>query len=374
MLNKKLHILFLSSWYPTKDKPFLGNFIRKHLELVAQKHQVTVLDLQSVKELDKQTISIKHQNQVTEIIVQYPKGSNPLSQWIHAKKAFKIGVQSIQQVDLIHGNVILSKGLQFIWAKNHFKKPLIVTEHASYFNKQNAKNWSFKEKVILNLVVKHAAIFTAVSPFLKDEIQQSFPKLKVEILPNVIDDSIFTLKTKKQNSKVKFVHISTLDDRYKNVSGIISACAELKKQKITDFELEIISDENYESVLKNVVAQSLENLIYFSGPLQTTEIAAKLQQSTALIMFSNYETFSCVVAESWSTGTPVIATSVGIANQLNANLGLQVSINDIASLVNAMKQFIQKSISFDAELIKTAAIDFSPKEVLKKIEEIYSAL
>ena len=346
--------------------------MKRHIELVSKNHFVTVLDLQSdtfVSEIQITKISAEN---FTEIIVKYPKGSNPIKQWLNAKKAFKASIESIQNVDIIHGNVILSKGLQFVWAKKHFQKPLVITEHASYFNKQKSRSWNWKEKLILKSVIKNTAVFTAVSEFLKTEILYSFPDLKIEIFPNVIDDSVFTLKEKSQNSKTKFIHVSTLDERYKNVSGIIEACTILKKQGKINFELEIISDENYDSLQKKVAKLTLEDFITFSGPMQTADVAIKMQQSDALILFSNYETFSCVVAEAWATGTPVISTNVGIANQMQETLGIQVSKNDIASLVNAMTQFIEQKVSFNAPEIKKASMEFSSQEVLKSIEKIYS--
>ena len=371
-MDKKLHILFLSSWYPTDIKPFLGNFVKKHIDLVAKKHFVTVIDLQADTIIKSHQISKKSTDNLTEIIVKYPKSSNPIRQYINAKKAFRHGVQSVENIDIIHGNIILSKGLQFLWAKKHFKKPLVITEHASYFNKQKSKSWNWREKLVLKSVIKNASVLSAVSVFLKDEILHAFPGLKIEILPNVIDDSIFTLKEKSENLKIKFLHVSTLDDRFKNINGIIDACNFLKNHRETNFELEIISDENYDTIQRKVNNLALDHLIKFSGPLQTEEIANKMQQSNALVLFSNYETFSCVIAEAWATGTPVISTNVGIANQLNNHLGIQVSKNDIASLVNAMKQMIDKKVVFDQHKLKEASVPFTSNNVLKSIEDIYS--
>ena len=140
-MKDKLHILVLSSWYPTAEQPFLGNFVKRHVDLLAQKHQVTVLNLQSDTAVTAIMKEEKTSGNLTEIFVKYPAAGNPFSKWNNARKAFKQGIQDIQQVDLIHGNVILSKGFQFLWAKKHFNKPLIVTEHASYFRKAVSDNW-----------------------------------------------------------------------------------------------------------------------------------------------------------------------------------------------------------------------------------------
>ena len=43
MKNKKLNILFLSSWYPNRVLPTLGNFVQKHAEAVALYEHVIAL-------------------------------------------------------------------------------------------------------------------------------------------------------------------------------------------------------------------------------------------------------------------------------------------------------------------------------------------
>jgi len=39
----KINVLFVSSWYPTRDKPTAGNFVQKHAEAVALYASVDVL-------------------------------------------------------------------------------------------------------------------------------------------------------------------------------------------------------------------------------------------------------------------------------------------------------------------------------------------
>lgn len=373
-MKDKLHILVLSSWYPTAEQPFLGNFVKRHVDLLAQKHQVTVLNLQSDTDVSSITEETKTTGNLTEIFVRYPAAGNPFSKWKNARKAFKQGVQHIQPIDLIHGNVILSKGLQFLWAKKHFNKPLIVTEHASYFRKAVSDNWSWKDKIIVKKVIQHADCITAVSPFLKSEIQAVFPELKVEILPNVIDPNVFSLVPKQATEIPQFVHVSTLDERYKNISGIIAACEKLKAEMGTVFQLLVISDEPYEKWVLQVKASKLDDCIRFAGPMSPKSIAEALQKADALVLFSHYETFSCVVAESWSTGTPVISTPVGIATQLDSELGIQVADNDVEALKNALKSFVLKSEKYDAEKISAQATAYYPEKVLKVMEDLYASL
>ncbi len=372
-MEKVPHILIMSSWYPTKKNPFLGNFVKRHAELIASKYKVTVLKIESNSAISKITIDQTEQGNLTEIMVEYPHSSNLILKWLHIRKAFKKGVKKIQKVDLIHASNILSDGYQFLWAKKHFKKPLIITEHGSYYRSEVSSNWSFKERLIIHQVLKKAALITAVSPFLKSEMERQFPKLKVQILPNFVDQSIFKFKEKEPKSKVQFVHISTLDERFKNISGILDACETLHKAGNL-FEFQIISDESFEKWQKIVHQKGLNDSVHFSGPLQPNEVASIIQASHALILFSNYETFSCVIAESWSTGTPVITTPVGIAQNLDKELGLQVEIQNVNSLVHAMEQFIKLETDFNPSQIQQKSNSYNRKTVLELIDQFYQKI
>ena len=42
-MSKKLHILFLSSWYPSRVSYTNGYFVQKHAEAIASQHKVSVI-------------------------------------------------------------------------------------------------------------------------------------------------------------------------------------------------------------------------------------------------------------------------------------------------------------------------------------------
>ena len=43
MAEESKHILILSSWYPSEEHPFLGNFVERQAELLGSKYKVTVI-------------------------------------------------------------------------------------------------------------------------------------------------------------------------------------------------------------------------------------------------------------------------------------------------------------------------------------------
>lgn len=366
------HILVLSSWYPSKNMPHVGNFIKRQAQLFSSKFQITVLHTKSEGDTSDITIEEKTEENFREIIIYHPKGKNLVQKFLLQKKAFKIGLQMIQNVDLIQAHIMLPKGLQFITAKKYFKCPLVVSEQGSYFRPEARKKRTFIDKFILSKLKKHINQLTTASDFSKRDLLSDFTDFTIELLPNHIDINLFTPKQKEKTKRKEFLHISTLDELLKNPKGIIDACLQLTQKGIIDFHLTIICDENSEKWKKYVIDQHLSDFITFEGAKKWGKLADYYQQSDAFILFSNYETFSIVLAESWACGIPTITTPVGIGYDLSNKLGIQVEPKSVESLARAMTSIIYEEKSFDSSAIRRHAIPFSEEKIISTFEKIIS--
>ena len=70
MIKRRLKILTLCSWFPNDSNPTLGNFVKKHIDLVAQKHFVTVIDLQADTTIKSHQISKKSTNNFHKLLMK----------------------------------------------------------------------------------------------------------------------------------------------------------------------------------------------------------------------------------------------------------------------------------------------------------------
>lgn len=364
------HILFLSSWYPTRRKPFLGNFIQRQAKLLATEFKVTVLHLSSDNNLKAYETEINEEGNFREIIIYHPKGKNIFSKYYYLKCAFKRGLELIEKVDYIQGNILFPKGIQFSWAKKHFNCPLIFMEHSSTFNHK----LNFRDRYSLNIIKPKIDKIIAVSEVLKNELIPYFNENKINIVPNHINTKLFQPVVKEEKNKTEFLHISTLDENIKNPKGMIDACKLLIDQEIFDFHFTILSDEPTVKWEKYVKDLKLENFISFKGPFEWDVIPSFYQKSDCFILFSKYETFSIVLAEAWACGIPTISTPVGIAKNLPSEIGLLVEDGNTEALAVAMTKMIKRQVEFDAETIHAYAEKYSEKEVLSNYSAIINEL
>ncbi|MES2589171.1 MAG: glycosyltransferase family 4 protein [Bacteroidota bacterium] len=369
-----MHILLIPSWYPSKKEPFSGNFVKRHAELIAQNHQVTVLNFvsDSTKEIHFEETQTGN---LFEISIYYPKKNNKIIQVLALRRAFLKVAKKIKNVDLIHGHVILEKGLLFIWAKNYFKKRLFVTEHGSYFFRENYGKLSTFQKMTIIQTMKNCDYLSCVSEVLKDEIAYLFPHKKIVLTPNSIDSEVFNIGTStgsvSQNEEINFIHISTLD-QVKNPIKIIQAFEDLSEETNHQFSLKIIAEKSNLEVISYLEKSKIKDKISLLGPLQIEEVAEELKKSDALVMLSNFETFSCVIAEAWSCGIPVISTSVGIAKNMHSDFGVLVKNTESEALTICLNEFMEAKKVYDKKKIRTFALQFSKEHVLKSFDEFYA--
>ncbi len=365
------HILILSSWYPNQKHPFLGNFVERQARLLKSCYNVTVLVTES-RDADETEIRDTANNGLREVRILHPRGSKLLERRKQLEQALNMGLERIEQVDLIIGHVILPKGLQFVQAKKHFNCPLILVEHGSYFRPAMREKRTWIEKLILRKTRKHLDEVVAVSEFLKKDMEQDFPKHQIKVIGNHIDASLFHFAPKPKHERVEFLHVSTMDERTKNPEGIICACRALKDE-VENFRFTIICDEDTERWQHLASNLELNEYLRFVGPLKWEEVASYYYDADAFVLFSDYESFSIVLAEAWATGTPTITTPVGIAANMPSTAGIAVEPGNTRQLIASMRDFAQaEHRESDNRKIAEYGAQFSGEVILGKWKTLIS--
>ncbi|MFM7387816.1 MAG: glycosyltransferase, partial [Bacteroidota bacterium] len=287
------------------------------------------------------------------------------------RKAVALGVSTYRQwagePDVLHLNVVFPLGL---WIKRHFPRtPLVITEHASGLHEgPNAyPKWMVQRMIP---VYQRATAILPVSANLGERIK-ALAGTSYQVLPNVVNEEIFKLPNESITSN-RFVHISTLFEAAKNVHGMLRAVHRLS-EKTQDFEFHIITDGD--ATQAKALASELgllDRCVFFHGTMETQEIAAFLHSCKALVLFSNFENFPCVIPEAWMSGVPVIATAVnGIPEFAHAENSLLVEPRNEEQLTQAMLEIVNGK-SFDPKVLRAYALEyFSYEVVAKQLDEVY---
>lgn len=368
MPNQAPHILILSSWYPSEKHPFLGNFVERQAQLLGTKYRITVINTICSDAISKNELATSQKGNITEITATYPNGST-LSRFGDRSRVFSEALKQLTDIDLIIGHVILPHGWLFLRALRALRSPFIWVEHGSYFRTDKKRRWWARERLLRRRVVAGSKAIVAVSETLKKDMERLIHGKDIQVIGNHVDEVLFTHQTKEDTAVKRFLHVSTLDKNTKNPIGIIDACALLKEQNLP-FEMTIVSDEDHTELKKYAIELGLENTVSFIGPRDWNEMPKFYHDADAFVLNSEYETFSIVLAEALSTGTPVVSTGVGIANELSDEALIRVEKDNPASLMEGMSQIISKERTFHSEHIAELAKKYHSKAILNQWSDL----
>ena len=316
-MSKKLHILFLSSWYPSRVLATNGDFVKRHAEAVATKHQVTLVHVVTDANLSVIEMEDSIINNIRTILVYIPKKSKVLKLY-YFFKAYISAVKKIDSFDIVHLNVIFPKGLIALYLKKVWRKPYIITEHWTGYQSPRNKSIGYLEKLITKRIVKNAFFVCPVSCDLKNSMLEFGLKGNYQTVPNVVDTELFKPIEKSKNPFV-ITHVSSFNEEQKNITGILNAIKKLSEKEY-DFIFKIAGNGNFNNIKKTIEQLKIpETNIELIETKSQVEIAEILQKTNLYISFSNYETFGIVMVEALATGTPVLSTNTGILTEFNAS-------------------------------------------------------
>jgi len=366
-LKKKLHILFLCSWYPSKVLPNNGDFIQRHAEAIALQHKVTVIHIISDKKRKKETIVSKKEEGVFTHIGYITYSKNPIIKGYRFLKMYRKMLRLINSIDMVHVNVLYPFGLLALHLKWFKNIPFIISEHSTeYLN-------SFDKKTIFikKLIVKNACYVCPVSDSLKQAMLKKGLKGRYAIVPNVVDTNCFFPSNKKNNS-FSLIHISNLTNEHKNISGMLET-AKILENKIPNLKWFFVGGnvKNYLSLINQL--SFADNTIRFIPHISQQELSNILSSAHALISYSNYETFGITLMEAIACGTPVISTNTGIASVLHQKKwAILTPFKNNEALANNIFNFFNSKKSYDGNKMHTFVTENYSKEVIaQKFTKLY---
>ena len=367
------NVLFLSSWYPSRVHTTLGNFVRYHALAASKYNTINVLYIVADDNVKDYEIKYFQDEELKTTIVYFKRGFfKYLNYFIAFTKGFQFLLKKKKiKFDIVHMNIMHPGIWQALYLKWIYKIPYIVSENWHGFQDLAKYNLSFLEMMLIKLGFRFSSVISPVSQQLKNCMINANYKAEYKIIPNVVDTDKFHLGEKDDDNKnFTFLHVSTLDDSIKNVSGIIDAFEKIKHQNI---ELKIVGDGPTDWIVKKISTLKTKNTILVESEKTHDQIAKEMQKADVFVLFSNIENLPLVLIESISSGTPFIATKVGgVPEIFNNEMGRLVDARDIDQLLNEMNFMIENPNFFNSSNIRSYAIKYySNEEVGKKFNDLY---
>lgn len=372
----------LPKWFPSKIFPNEGNYVAAQIDAISRLKPTVVLYVHSdssqptkgnyfevSNELNSTVYRAYFRKYESRFIIvnrminfyRYFKAQNDTYQLIVSKKGIPI---------LIHVHVLLRTSFFAVYLKITQGIPFVISEHWSIFltERQDTTIPTLK-KVLIRFMCSKAKVITCVSEALKIGLEKISRRQDIHVIYNGIDTGLFNINrgVGNENAIVKMLHISRLDSYPKNIPGILSAIESLYKKR-QDFEIHIIGDgiERESQIELSRKLGLYQKVVFFHGYLSPKEVSSWMNESDFLIVFSDYESQSKVILESFSCGIPVIATKVGgIPEMINTNRGILIAPRDEKVLVCAMEEMLDfKLQNFEPTELRSYAVSVSSYEVI----------
>ena len=367
------NVLFLSSWYPSRVHTTLGNFVRYHALAASKYNSINVLYIVADDNVKDYEIKYFQDHELKTTIVYFKRG---IFKYLNYFVAFTKGFHFVKEknklkFDIVHMNIMHPGIWQALYLKWRYKIPYVVSENWHGFQDLAKYNLSFLELKLIKIGFRFSSVISPVSKQLKNCMINANYQAKYQIIPNVVDTDKFhigELDTNKNN--FTFLHVSTLDDSIKNVSGIIDAFEKIKHKNMV---LKIIGDGPVDWIIKKVSTLKTKNTVVVESEKTHDQIAKEMQKADVFVLFSNIENLPLVLIESISSGTPFIATKVGgIPELFNNELGRLVDAGSIDQLLFEMNFMVENPNFFNPSRIRSFAIkNYSNEEVGKKFNDLY---
>jgi glycosyltransferase involved in cell wall biosynthesis len=386
--SEKTEILYLTRWYP----PESGHFVKDIARACSLYCRVTVIvaipdprirfgkfrtELDPDPELPLQTVRVYFGSLTGGILTTM---INPLLYLMAQVIGYQLLVGKGHKFDLVHVHVLTRTALFALILKLFRGTPYIITEYWTRYLPDSLAYHGFVRRKVTSMLVKKADAMVCISQYLAEAmIRQGLKNHTYRIIPLAIRTVQFTPRVTSEEKQVKrIIHISTFNNDSKNVFGMLRVVKRLSLLR-NDFELHMVGGAG--KFLNETVefARTLDpdgKFVFFHPARFGIELAEEIRQSSFLLMFSNYETFSAVIQECLSCGIPAVVARAGaVPEYFDPGSGILVDPGDEDALVRSLDYMLDHYRDYDGnELRENVVRRFSYEVIGNTYYKLYKQL
>ncbi|MCB9446967.1 MAG: glycosyltransferase [Flavobacteriales bacterium] len=379
-----MHILFIPSWFKTRQNPFYATFIDEQARMMQKKgFQVGVLfpmwngRFSILNYFEGNKVHAYHTNDfpVLELTLRskapgYTQMNfNGMARSI--VRAYDRYCQQFGSPDLAHAHCVFMGGFgaSVLLAKRQLS--YVITEHASSMVLQYPRQHSY-ERFLIEKVYHDAATVIPVSTFLGAQLKNLY-KLnpeRVKVVPNVLAP-MFELPPDPVPSvpPVRLIYVAEFSPN-KNHLLLLRTFRELLQR--TPLHLTLIGKgPERERILRYIRDVQLQDHVEIFAEMSHEDVRVHLEQSHIVVSTSSFETFGLNVLEGLAMERQVVAMDSGGPGDFSgdSNLVLVKDENDYAA---ALQKAIDNVSAFDGRSVRKHMMErFSESRVSTQLAEVY---
>ncbi len=386
MANKKLHILIITSWYPSEEQPTYGSFVEEQAQLLKRKgNRVTILQAELsgtfVQSLGKprETVVREVYNDLTIIRVKttpvLPKLRSASYQklcrstWRAIQKELKNDLP-----DLIHSHAMFMGGVVADYLSKNLGIPFIHTEHSSALIFQ-PESYTRKDLNRIKCVLSNSKMNIIVSRFFQEEISKVFRNCdNKKIIPNMVKNEFFETTLVKRNQPEHFLCIGNFIE-VKQHFLLLEAWKKVIDKNLS-ITLTLVGVGQLEKELKELSLKlHIEDTITWKGRMSRDEILNELTKHDVILSSSKVETFGLSVAEALASGKPVVVTDSGGVRDIVTRKDGYITEKNAQALAQGILSMNENYSTFDSNDIRIRAkARFHENIIYDQLEQIYQSV
>ncbi len=378
--GRRLKILHIPAWYPSKENPVAGIFVREHVKATALYNDVVVLysegadrEIRGLYQIEDniedgiRTLRLRHKKS------PIPKTSYFIYLWAMFRAFAKLLREGFRP-EVIHAHVY-SAGVPAVLLGMRYGIPVVITEQSTAFPRGLVRGL---ERVKAKFAFGRAAVVCPVSEDLRNHIERLGVRARFHVVPNVVDTSLFsppTARRAKEDGRKRLLVVALLDPK-KGIPYLLEALAQLREKR-NDFVLDIVGDgpnrAEYEELTRKL---GLQDIVRFHGLKTKQEVAEFMKRCDIFVLPSLFETFGVVVIEALACGKPVIASGIGGPNEiLTDEIGKLVPPGNPEALAKALDYMLDHYGEYSSEALAQYVQErYSYQAVGREFARLYRAV
>lgn len=388
------NILFMPSWYPTKENPISGCFFKEQAELLASNNKIYLyidnkyycsvfyfFAHQFVKR-SKLIFSENKEIQRLDSICYYLSGKlkiiNFINKYIEKKKVKKLkSFFNTKKIDLIYALTAQINASDAKQMSDLLGVPYVIAEHSPFpvpgtLLTEQTKN-----------AIESADAFISISNDKTRQILMQNINIHPYLVGNMIDEDKFQPVQQKEKNRTFTILIVAAYNFYKDYETFLSAMKLLKKIVFIPFKVSIVGYCPVKDInMWNLGEHAFIDLVNKYGIMDICTLIPKVERkdicnfyndSDVFVMTSIQEGFPVSSLEASACGLPVFATRCGgVEDFVDDKCGRLFNLQDYKSIAYALKDLIEGKISFDSEYIRNKVVaNYGKKAFLEKMNNVF---